>query len=182
MQLTVASIHSPISPLIAISDNSFLYFLDFFDSPKLQKKIQTLQFKTNSTLIQGKTTISQLLEKELALYFEKSLTQFSVPIKMIGSAFQELAWKALLNIPYGQTRTYAEQASLIGHKNACRAVANANASNWISIIIPCHRIIQSNGQLGGYAGGPARKQQLLNIEEAAFFPYPISNHQNGFLF
>lgn len=83
----------------------------------------------------------------------------------MGSPFQKLVWEELISIPYGQTRTYAEQAAAIGKYKAYRAVANANGANQIAIVIPCHRIINSNGDIGGYGGGITRKQWLINHEK-----------------
>ena len=83
---------------------------------------------------------------------------------MFGSDFQQKVWQALLKIPYGETRSYAAQAAAMGFPKATRAVANANGANQLAIVIPCHRIINSNGALGGYGGGVARKEWLLQHE------------------
>jgi AraC family transcriptional regulator of adaptative response/methylated-DNA-[protein]-cysteine methyltransferase len=84
---------------------------------------------------------------------------------MIGSDFQKSAWQALIQVPYGQTRSYLEQASIIGKPKAFRAVANANGANQIAIVVPCHRIINTGGELGGYGGGLQRKSWLINHEK-----------------
>jgi methylated-DNA-[protein]-cysteine S-methyltransferase len=108
-------------------------------------------------------TIIQLDE-----YFDMSRKEFDIPLLLIGSDFQKSVWNALLKIPFGETRSYKEQAKIVGDIKAVRAVANANGANAISIIVPCHRIIGSNGKLTGYAGGIKLKQKLLELENNLF--------------
>ncbi len=102
--------------------------------------------------------------KQLDMYFLGKLKNFDLPLNPIGTEFQKKVWKELLNIPYGETRTYKEIATAIGNANASRAVGNANNKNPIGIIIPCHRVIGSNRKLIGYAGGLDKKEKLLNLE------------------
>ena len=106
------------------------------------------------------------LEKQLKEYFAKELKEFTLPITLVGTPFQEEVWKVLQTIPYGETRTYKEQAIAVGNPKGVRAVANANSKNRLSIIVPCHRVIGSNGTLTGYAGGLSRKEFLLNLEKS----------------
>ena len=107
---------------------------------------------------------TQLLRQELDLYFQGRLKVFATPLETIGTAFQQQVWDALLTIPYGETRSYKEQAQQLGNPKAIRAVAAANGQNKVSILIPCHRVIGSDGKLTGYAGGLNRKQSLLALE------------------
>ena len=107
---------------------------------------------------------TQLLRQELDLYFQGRLKVFVTPLETIGTAFQQQVWNALLTIPYGETRSYKEQAQQLGNPKAIRAVAAANGQNKVSILIPCHRVIGSDGKLTGYAGGLNRKQSLLALE------------------
>ena len=102
---------------------------------------------------------------QLKEYFQGTRREFTIPIEAEGSEFQKKVWKALLDIPYGQTRTYKEIAIAIGNEKACRAVGMANNRNPISIIIPCHGVIGANGKLVGYGGGLDIKEKLLNIEK-----------------
>ena len=102
---------------------------------------------------------------QLKEYFQGTRREFTIPIEAEGSEFQKKVWKALLDIPYGQTRTYKEIAIAIGNEKACRAVGMANNRNPISIIIPCYRVIGANGKLVGYGGGLDIKEKLLNIEK-----------------
>lgn len=110
---------------------------------------------------------SAILEKakaELDEYFHHKRTTFDIPLLFIGTAFQNNVWRALLEIPYGKTISYREQASRLEIPTKVRAVANANGKNPISIFVPCHRVIGSNGKLSGYAGGIDTKQTLLQLE------------------
>ncbi|CAA6799031.1 MAG: Methylated-DNA--protein-cysteine methyltransferase (EC [uncultured Sulfurovum sp.] len=103
--------------------------------------------------------------QELDEYFKGERKVFTIPLLLIGSAFQKSVWEALLQIPYGTTSSYKEQAKMINNEKAVRAVANANGANAIGIIVPCHRIIRSDGKLTGYAGGLEMKEQLLALEK-----------------
>jgi methylated-DNA-[protein]-cysteine S-methyltransferase len=103
-------------------------------------------------------------ERQLAQYFAGKLKAFTVPLDFKGTAFQKSVWKALLTIPFGETRTYADIARQIGRPTAFRAVGAANGKNPISIIAPCHRVIGSSGSLTGFAGGLAAKERLLKLE------------------
>lgn len=102
--------------------------------------------------------------EQLGAYFAGELTEFDLSYQMAGSEFQRRVWAALLTIPYGQTRSYGQLASQIGAPTASRAVGLANGRNPISIIVPCHRVIGSNGSLTGYGGGIERKRALLDLE------------------
>lgn len=101
---------------------------------------------------------------QLSAYFAGDLTEFDVDYTLVGTEFQRRVWTALLTIPYGQTRSYGELAGQIGSPTASRAVGLANGRNPISIIVPCHRVIGSNGSLTGYGGGIDRKKSLLELE------------------
>lgn len=107
-------------------------------------------------------TVSELQE-----YFDQQRTVFTLPLAPEGTDFQQRVWKQLRNIPYGETRTYAQLADAIGNRAAIRAVGLANGRNPISIVVPCHRVIGSDGSLTGYAGGLDRKRFLLELEGAA---------------
>ena len=103
---------------------------------------------------------------QLGQYFAKERTDFDLPLDLQGTDFQQEAWKALARIPYGETWTYKQQAELLGRPKAVRAVGAANGKNPVSIVLPCHRVIGSNGTLTGFAGGLDTKKQLLLFEGA----------------
>lgn len=106
--------------------------------------------------------------KQLDEYFDTIRKEFNLPIITVGTDFQKSVWEALLKVPYGVTSTYLQLAKNIGNEKAVRAVASANGANSIGLIIPCHRIIGSNGDLTGYAGGLAFKKRLLELENNLF--------------
>ncbi|NIE64307.1 methylated-DNA--[protein]-cysteine S-methyltransferase [Burkholderia sp. Ax-1719] len=112
------------------------------------------------------------VERQLLEYFAGKRNTFDVQINFIGTEFQKKVWNALLSIPFGQTRTYAQIATQIGNPRAVRAVGAANGRNPVSIIAPCHRVIGSSGELTGFAGGLAAKERLLLIEEASWGAKP----------
>jgi methylated-DNA-[protein]-cysteine S-methyltransferase len=107
-------------------------------------------------------------EQQISAYFRGELREFTFPLDLAGTAFQKDCWQALLRIPYGKTRTYAEIAREIGRPHAFRAVGQANHDNPIAIVIPCHRVLGANGTLTGYGGGLSTKEKLLRLEGAAF--------------
>ena len=108
--------------------------------------------------------------KELAAYLDGSLQEFSMPVDLHGTAFQQAVWNALQQIPYGVTKNYAEIAELIGKTKAVRAVGGAIGANPILIAVPCHRVIGKNGKLTGFRGGLVMKERLLSLEEASGLP------------
>lgn len=116
------------------------------------------------------TAIIDLLLTELEQYYSGTLSKFTVPLDPAGTEFQLKVWKSLLTVPYGQTRSYKDQATNIGSIQAIRAVATANASNPISIIVPCHRVVGTSGELTGYSGGLWRKRALLDLEQKKIKP------------
>ena len=103
---------------------------------------------------------------QLDAYFRGERKGFDLPLLPKGTAFQQKVWKALTEIPYGETRTYGEIATAVGNPKAARAVGMANNKNPIGIIIPCHRVVGASGKLVGYAGGMDRKEWLLELEKA----------------
>ncbi|MBE1445314.1 bifunctional transcriptional activator/DNA repair enzyme AdaA [Paenibacillus sp. OAS669] len=154
-----------LGPMIAIADEQALYLLEFIDRRGLEREIERLRRKTKSAVIPGSTPPIDSIERELRDYFEGKLTEFKTPVKLIGSPFQKKVWEQLQKIPPGQTTSYGNLASAIEKPSAIRAVAQANGANQLAIVIPCHRVINSNGELGGYGGGISRKQWLLDHEK-----------------
>lgn len=163
--LTMQWFETKLGPMVAVASDSGLYLLEFVDRRGLEKEIEKLRAKKNAAIIPGTTVVLEQLQKELSLYFEGLLQIFEVPLADdYGTDFQRLVWKELCKIPYGQTINYKELAIAVGNEKATRAVARANGANTISIIIPCHRVINSNGELGGYGGGLDRKKWLIELE------------------
>ncbi len=123
-----------------------------------------IQEGLNSTFYERESTLTRQTINQLEEYFKNEREDFDIPLRLVGTAFQKKVWKKLLKIPFGQTRSYTELSELLGDKKAIRAVASANGANTISIIVPCHRIIASDGSLQGYAGGLPAKKNLLKHE------------------
>ena len=117
--------------------------------------------------IEKETELIKKAYTQLEEYLSGKRTEFNIEIEMIGTEFQKKVWKELLNIPYGETRSYKDIAIAIGNEKACRAVGNANNKNPIAIIVPCHRVVGSDGSMTGYAGGLNIKEKLLKIEKCS---------------
>ncbi len=150
--------------MIVLGSEEKVYLIDFADNPKLNLKIKRISKIPNSKLIEDITAPISLAKEEVLDYFEGKLKKFTTPIHIFGTQFQQSVCEELVKIPYGETRSYEEQAISIGKSLAYRAVANANSANQIAIIIPCHRVIRNNGSLGGYGGGVERKKWLIDFE------------------
>jgi len=162
-----------------MADNTTIYF-SRMDSPAgplllaaTENGLRCLQFFRGKLPARGKDEVwiesrERLLpyEQQLAAYFRGDLRQFTCKLDLIGTEFQKDCWQALLRIPYGKTRSYAEIAREIGRPHAFRAVGQANHDNPIAIIVPCHRVVGANGTLTGYGGGLNTKEKLLRLEGA----------------
>jgi len=159
-------IDTKLGKMIAIGDEKDLYFLDFADKQGLEDKIERFRRKAKVIIVSGISNSIKSIAQELTSYFDGLLEEFKTPIYLVGSVFQKRSWNQLMYVPYGQTIAYAAQATSIGKPTAYRAVANANGANHIAIVIPCHRIITSSGNIGGYGGGIARKQWLIDHEKS----------------
>lgn len=158
-------IETPIGTMYACAVKDGICMLEFTDRKMLETELKYLSKVFNATILQGDNPHFDLLEKELSRYFDGQLKEFTVPLVTPGSAFQQMVWKELQTIPYGTVRSYSQQAHSLNKPLAVRAVANANGMNKISILIPCHRVISSDGQLTGYGGGIWRKKWLLDLEQ-----------------
>lgn len=164
--LKASWIDTRLGPMIAIADEEALYLLEFIDRRGLEREIERLRKRTKSAIIPGSTPPIRSIESELADYFEGKIMDFRTPLRLLGSPFQNTVWAQLQEIPPGRTASYAEIAIAIGRPSAHRAVARANGTNQLAIVIPCHRVINSNGDLGGYGGGLSRKHWLLGHEKS----------------
>lgn len=156
-------IETPLGVMLAIADDNFLYFLEFVQQKNLSRALNELQ--KSFIITEGKNATLESVKNELQQYFNGTLKTFKTPVKFLGTDFQKMSWQKLQQIPFGQTKSYLEQAQHVGKPSAYRAVANANAANKIAIIVPCHRVINNNGKLGGYAGGIGKKIALLKLEQ-----------------
>ncbi|MGH8177444.1 MAG: methylated-DNA--[protein]-cysteine S-methyltransferase [Steroidobacter sp.] len=159
----IDSFESPVGPLLAGASSDAICRLEFCDQGDLQTRIASLH-ERNASLIVGGDPLLDRLRRQLEDYFAARRSTFDVPLAYAGTAFQQLVWATLLRIPYGETWSYLDVAQRIGDPAATRAVGAANHMNPIAIVIPCHRVVNANGKLGGYGGGLRRKQILLDLE------------------
>lgn len=163
--LKASWLDTKLGPMIAIADEDALYLLEFVDRRGLEREVERLRVKTKSAIIPGITPPICSIEKELESYFDGDLTEFKTSLYLSGSVFQQRVWEQLKKVPYGETCSYSDIAKKIGNRSAFRAVARANGANQIAIVVPCHRVINTNGDLCGYGGGMVRKQWLINHEK-----------------
>lgn len=163
--LAISEIGTPLGVMLAVCDNTALYLLEFKDKKTVETQIEKLCKQAGTKLIHQQLPIHTTLKHELDLYFQGQLKSFTTPCALEGTSFQKRVWQELMTIPPGQTRSYQDLAQQLGNPKACRAVARANSTNRLAIIIPCHRVINKDGQLGGYTGGIARKDWLLTHEK-----------------
>lgn len=160
MSVNYHTIKSPIGPLVLAEEAGELCLVTFNNVwPKFKTKFKDLQEK--------QTPLLKETERQLNEYFAGKRRAFDLPLKMKGTAFQNSVWQALAKIPFGQTRTYKQQAEAIRSPKAVRAVGRTNGLNPFCIVLPCHRVVGSDGSLTGFAGGLETKKFLLNLESAA---------------
>lgn len=158
-------IPTPLGDMLAMGFQETLYFLDFIDSKNFLYKQQKILKHTKKPPLLGNNQALLSIHQELSHYFSGDLSVFQTPLFFYGTPFQQTVWDYLKKIPYGKTISYYDQSHNIGKPNSTRAVANANAVNNFSIVIPCHRVVKKDGSLGGYAGGCHKKQWLINHEK-----------------
>jgi AraC family transcriptional regulator of adaptative response/methylated-DNA-[protein]-cysteine methyltransferase len=157
-------VESPVGPLVLGATARGVCLLEFTDRRALETQFATLRKRFGCAIVPGANEHIRQLKEELARYFAGELREFKVALDYPGSPFQKAAWDQLRRIPYGETRSYEEQARRSGFAGAQRAVGRANGQNRIAIVIPCHRVVNKDGRLGGYGGGLWRKQYLLDLE------------------
>jgi AraC family transcriptional regulator, regulatory protein of adaptative response / methylated-DNA-[protein]-cysteine methyltransferase len=155
---------TPLGPMLLGASAEGVCLLEFTDRPMLETQLRRLLKRLGCAYVPGGNQVSQTMEGELEAYFAGALREFTTPLVTPGSEFQQRVWTALRAVPYGDTRSYAEQARAIEAPSAIRAVARANGDNRIAVVIPCHRVVGSDGSLTGYGGGLWRKQWLLHHE------------------
>jgi len=160
----VTRIETPIGPMLAGISDPGVCLLEFVDRRMVETQLERLRKRLSAPLLPGSHPHLDALAGELERYFAGQLRNFTVPLDLRGTEFQQRVWSILVEIPYGKTRSYADQARLLGDMSAIRAVARANGDNRIAIVVPCHRVVGSDGSLTGYGGGLWRKRWLLDLE------------------
>jgi len=165
--LVATTLDTPVGPLVAVATDAAVCLLEFSDRRALPTQGATLRKRFGRSITLGTNATLLQLEEELGRYFAGQLREFTVPLDYPGTPFQQLVWDRLLRIPCGETISYEQLADDVGRPGAQRAVGTANGANRIAIVIPCHRVINKSGGLGGYGGGLDRKQFLLDLERGA---------------
>ena len=168
--LRVAMLDTPLGPMLAAAGEAGLCQLEFADRRRLEKGYAEMRRRFGLPVVPGDNAVLQQLRQELAEYFGGQRRDFHVPLALRGTPFQQRVWGELQKIPHGRTVSYEAIAQRIGHPAAFRAVARANGTNRIAILVPCHRVIAKDGSLCGYGGGVWRKRLLLALETTGNFP------------
>jgi len=156
--------NSPLGEMIAGATDEGVCFLEWHDRGGVERIKQRIEKRYKVPLVKGNNRHLDQLEKELVDYFSGRLKKFGVKIDVTGTPFEQKVWEQLLQIPYGETRSYTQIGNCLGKPGARRAVGRANGANYLSIVIPCHRVIEANGNLRGYGGKLWRKKYLLELE------------------
>ena len=163
--MLIATIETQLGAMIAGSVDEGICMFEFSDRNNLEAELNGLKKYLRQEITKGENNHITNLRRQIDEYFAGTRKKFDIPLITPGTEFQQKVWNELLNIPYGVTRSYLQQADALKNPLAIRAVAKANGTNQIAIIIPCHRVIGSNGSLTGYAGGLHRKKWLLDHEK-----------------
>lgn len=163
--LSATWLDTPLGPMLAIASERHLVLLEFVERRGLETELKRLRSKY--AVVPGMTAPLAQIKDELDEYFAGERTSFATPFQMIGTDFQRSVWEELMRIPYGEAISYMELARRVGRPTAFRAVAQANGRNQLAVIIPCHRVINADGKIGGYGGGVPRKEWLLKMEADA---------------
>ena len=164
MALQEGRVQTPLGEMVAIGSTDGLTLLEFADRPMLRTQRERVRHLFASEILPGAFPALHQVQEELDAYFAQRRTTFEVPLLPLGTPFQRAVWRALLAVPAGATITYERLAGDAGRPGAARAAGRANGDNRLSILVPCHRVIGSDGDLTGYGGGLWRKQALLELE------------------
>jgi AraC family transcriptional regulator of adaptative response/methylated-DNA-[protein]-cysteine methyltransferase len=163
--IRVMLLETPIGPMVAAAKDEGVCLLEFADRRGLERSYADMRKRLGVAVVPGDNGVLTKLRAELERYFAGELRDFSVPVCVRGTPFQEKVWRELQRIPSGETRSYEDIAREVGDTKAVRAVARANGTNRVCILIPCHRVIAKDGSLSGYGGGVWRKRLLLDLEQ-----------------
>jgi len=163
--IKISKIETPLGEMIAGATKEGICLLEFSDRKSLSSEYEEITGLLKLDIESGSNRHIRRLKKQLKEYFKGKRKEFSLQLITPGTEFQQAVWKDLARIPYGNTISYQEQAESMNNPDGARAVASANASNRIAVVIPCHRVIGSDGNLVGYGGGLKRKKWLLDHEK-----------------
>ncbi len=165
-RIVTARIDTPLGGMRAGVAPGGVCLLEFEDSGRIETQLRRLEQRLDGGSRAGESPLLEALQAQLDEYFSGQRRRFELPLLLAGTPFQCRAWAALQTIPYGETRSYREHAALLGNPAALRAVGKANGDNPIAILVPCHRLVGSDGSLTGYGGGLWRKEHLIELERS----------------
>jgi AraC family transcriptional regulator of adaptative response/methylated-DNA-[protein]-cysteine methyltransferase len=170
-RLVAEEIPTPLRPMVAVASERGVCLLEFLDRRALASELDRLRRRWRAAIVPGSHPHISRLRAELEEYFRGERRRFAVPLDLGGTAFQQRVWSRLREIPFGDTRSYAEVASQVGKPEAVRAIGQANGRNPVAIVVPCHRVVGADGSLSGYGGGLWRKRWLLEHERRSALRY-----------
>jgi AraC family transcriptional regulator of adaptative response/methylated-DNA-[protein]-cysteine methyltransferase len=162
--IEVTRLATPLGPILLGAAEDALVLLEFVDRRQLAAQIRRIGRRLGAVFAPGTGPLIESAAEQLGSYFGGARRRFDLPIRLVGSDFERAVWNRLLEIPYGETRSYADVARSVGRPSAVRAVGRANGMNALAIVVPCHRVVGSDGRLVGYGGGLWRKERLLELE------------------
>ena len=164
--IKVERITTPLGPMLVGATDESVLLLEFVDRRMLPNQIKRIRKRTGGVFVPGRNEMVDRVARQITEYFDGTRRHFDLPLEPVGTDFQRATWDGLLDIPFGETRSYAELAAGIGRPAAVRAVGKANGDNALAIVVPCHRVVGADGRLVGYGGGLWRKRRLLELEGA----------------
>jgi len=172
-------IRTPLGPMVAGATSAGICLLEFTDRRMLEAQLRSLDRRLGLPALPGASEHIERLRAALDEYFAGGRREFDLPLVAPGTPFQERVWQELRRIPYGETCSYGELARRIGRPKAIRAVARANGMNRMALLIPCHRVVETDGGLGGYGGGVWRKRRLIALEQDHLAPGQRQERSRG---
>jgi AraC family transcriptional regulator of adaptative response/methylated-DNA-[protein]-cysteine methyltransferase len=173
-QVVSTDFETPIGMMIVGSTDKGCCLLEFHDRGGVEKIRLAIEKRYRKNVVAGRYSTNDIVIEQMSEYFAGTRTEFDLPLDIVGTPFEKSVWQELLATAFGKTRSYGEVAAAVSNPQASRAVGRANGANRISIIVPCHRIIEANGNLRGYGGGLWRKRWLLDHEQKVLSGTPVS--------
>ncbi|MEJ2205654.1 MAG: methylated-DNA--[protein]-cysteine S-methyltransferase [Gemmatimonadota bacterium] len=165
--IQVDRVTTPLGPMLLGATDEALCLAEFTDRPRLLRQMERVRDGLDAVLVTGRNDVVEKAADQLGGYFSGRRRRFDVPLAPVGTVFQRAVWDELQRIPFGEVRSYGDVAASLGRPAAVRAVGKANGDNALAVLIPCHRVVGSDGRLVGYGGGLWRKRRLLELEQRA---------------
>lgn len=179
-KIEITEIESPVGLFLAGTIEGKCCMFEFKHRKTISQILEKKKKQYDAEFVYTENDLHKLIKNQIDLYFEGKLNEFTIPIDQQGTDFQKSVWKELIKIPIGTTISYGELAKRVGRPKAVRAVGSANGVNNIAIIIPCHRVIRSDGNLQGYGGGLDKKKKLIKHEQKVVMSSNETEIENWF--